>query len=37
MWVTGLGSSVSIVTLGQDYVRDGEKVEPVVETAEAAQ
>ncbi len=37
MWVTGLGSTVSIVTLGQDYVRDGEKVEPVVETAEAAQ
>ena len=37
MWVTGLGNSVSIVTLGQDYVRDGEKVEPVVETAEAAQ
>jgi membrane fusion protein, multidrug efflux system len=37
MWVTGLGSSVNIVTLGQDYVRDGEKVEPVVETAEMAQ
>jgi len=35
--VTGLGNSVNIVTLGQDYVRDGEKVEPVVETAEGAQ
>ena len=34
MWVTGLDNSVKIVTLGQDYVRDGEKVEPVVETAE---
>ena len=34
MWVTGLDNSVSIVILGQDYVRDGEKIEPVVETAE---
>ncbi|MEQ1522333.1 MAG: efflux RND transporter periplasmic adaptor subunit, partial [Aestuariivirga sp.] len=37
MWVTGLGSSVSLVTLGQDYVRDGEKVEPIIETAGVAQ
>ena len=37
MWVTGLANTVNIVVLGQDYVRDGEKVEPVVETAEAAQ
>lgn len=37
MWVTGLDNSVNIVVLGQDYVRDGEKIEPVVETAEAAQ
>lgn len=37
MWVTGLDNSVNIVTLGQDYVRDGEKIEPVVETAEATQ
>lgn len=37
MWVTGLGNSVNIVVLGQDYVRDGEKIEPVVETAEVAQ
>ena len=35
MWVTGLDNSVNIVVLGQDYVRDGEKIEPVVETAEA--
>jgi multidrug efflux system membrane fusion protein len=37
MWVTGLDNSVNIVVLGQDYVRDGEKIEPVVDTAEAAQ
>ena len=37
MWVLGLPNTVKIVTLGQDYVRDGEKVDPVVETAEAAQ
>ncbi len=37
MWVTGLANSVNIVTLGQDYVRDGEKIEPVVETTEVAQ
>ncbi len=37
MWVTGLDNSISLVTVGQDYVRDGEKVEPVVETAEATQ
>jgi membrane fusion protein, multidrug efflux system len=35
MWVTGLPDKVTLVTIGQDYVRDGEKVEPVVETAEA--
>ena len=37
MWVTGLDNSEKIVTLGQDYVRDGEKVEPVVEAAEVSQ
>ena len=37
MWVTGLDNSVNIVVLGQDYVRDGEKIEPVIETAEVAQ
>lgn len=35
MWVSGLPNTVKIVTLGQDYVRDGEKIEPVFETAEA--
>jgi membrane fusion protein, multidrug efflux system len=37
MWVTGLTDKVTLVTIGQDYVRDGEKVEPVVETAEVTQ
>jgi membrane fusion protein, multidrug efflux system len=37
MWVTGLPDKVTLVTIGQDYVKDGEKVEPVVETAEIAQ
>ena len=37
MWVTGLASSVNLVVLGQDYVRDGEKVDPAVETAEVTQ
>jgi membrane fusion protein, multidrug efflux system len=37
MWVTGLANTVKIVTLGQDYVRDGEKVDPVVETAGVTQ
>ena len=37
MWVTGLPASVELVTLGQDFVRDGEKVDPVVETADASQ
>lgn len=37
MWVTGLPPQANIVTVGQDYVRDGEKVEPIVDTADAAQ
>jgi membrane fusion protein, multidrug efflux system len=37
IWVTGLPDKVTLVTIGQDYVRDGEKVEPVVETAEVTQ
>ena len=37
IWVTGLPGKVTLVTIGQDYVRDGEKVEPVVETAEVTQ
>jgi membrane fusion protein, multidrug efflux system len=35
MWVGGLPAEITVVTTGQDFVRDGEKVEPVVETAEA--
>jgi multidrug efflux system membrane fusion protein len=37
MWVTGLPASANIITVGQEFVRDGEKVEAVVDTAEAAQ
>ncbi len=37
IWVTGLPAKATLVTVGQDYVRDGEKVEPVVETAEVSQ
>lgn len=37
MWVTGLPASAEIVILGQDFVRDGEKVDPVLETADAGQ
>jgi len=32
-WVSGLPAEARIVVVGQDYVRDGEKVEPVVEVA----
>jgi multidrug efflux system membrane fusion protein len=35
MWVTGLPASADIITVGQDFVKDGEKVEAVMETAEA--
>jgi multidrug efflux system membrane fusion protein len=35
MWVTGLPAEVTLVVLGQDFIRDGEKVEPVTETARA--
>ena len=35
-WVGGLASEVTIVVTGQDYVRDGEKVQPSFETASAA-
>ncbi len=37
MWVSGLPNMVTVVTIGQDYVRDGEKVDPVIETAEVTQ
>lgn len=34
-WVSGLGLKATIVVVGQDYVKDGEKVEAVSEIAEA--
>lgn len=37
IWVGGLPNAITVVTTGQDYVRDGEKVEPVVETAAVKQ
>lgn len=37
MWVTGLPASAQIITVGQDFVKDGEKVEAVVDTADAGQ
>ena len=33
-WVTGLPGQARIVTVGQDYVKDGEKVEAVDDVAE---
>ncbi len=33
VWVMGLPAAATLVITGQDYVRDGEKVEPVTETA----
>ncbi|MCW2307444.1 efflux RND transporter periplasmic adaptor subunit [Rhodobium gokarnense] len=35
VWVGGLPETVPVITVGQDYVRAGAKVEPVFETAEA--
>ena len=37
VWVAGLPDKATIITVGQDYVLDGQTVEPVFETAEAAQ
>jgi multidrug efflux system membrane fusion protein len=34
-WVTGLPETVTIITVGQDFVVDGQRVEPVFETAGA--
>jgi len=34
IWVGGLPDTVRIITVGQDYVSDGQKVEPVLKTAE---
>ncbi|WP_289036151.1 efflux RND transporter periplasmic adaptor subunit [uncultured Roseibium sp.] len=37
VWVGGLPESVTVITVGQDYVTDGQMVEPILETAEVAQ
>ena len=34
-WVTGLPDAVTVITVGQDFVIDGQTVEPVFETAGA--
>ena len=33
-WVAGLPAVAKVIVAGQDYVRDGEKIEPVMEVAE---
>ncbi|MEM1045695.1 MAG: efflux RND transporter periplasmic adaptor subunit [Pseudomonadota bacterium] len=37
VWLQGLPETVTIITVGQDYVVDGQEVRPVIETAEASQ
>lgn len=37
VWVGGLPEEITVIVVGQDYVSDGEIVEPVFETAEVAQ
>ncbi|MES0879302.1 efflux RND transporter periplasmic adaptor subunit [Roseibium sp. SCP14] len=37
LWVGGLPEKVSVIVVGQEYVGDGETVEPVLETAEVSQ
>ena len=37
IWVAGLPETVTIITVGQEYVVDGQPVDPVIETAEASQ
>lgn len=34
VWITGLPDTVTVITVGQDYVTDGETVEPVARTAD---
>ena len=35
MWVAGLPAAIDVIVVGQDYVVEGQTVEPVLETAEA--
>jgi len=37
LWVSGLPKTVSVIVVGQEYVGNGEVVEPVFETAEVTQ
>ncbi|CTQ54199.1 Efflux pump periplasmic linker BepF [Roseibium album] len=37
LWVGGLPEEITVIVVGQEYVRDGEIVEPVFETAEVSQ
>ncbi len=37
IWVGGLPEEVSVIVVGQEYVGDGETVEPVLDTAEVSQ
>lgn len=37
MWIGGLPDEVTAITVGQEYVSDGQTVEPVYETAEVSQ
>ncbi len=37
IWVDGLPETVNLIVVGQDFVRDGDKVKPDLYTAEAAQ
>ncbi len=37
MWIGGLPDEVVAITVGQEYVSDGELVQPVFETAEVSQ
>ena len=36
VWVTGLPASAQIITVGQGYVSDGQRVEPVPSQTETA-
>ncbi|WP_417684139.1 efflux RND transporter periplasmic adaptor subunit [Roseibium sp.] len=37
VWIGGLPDEVTVITVGQDYVADGQLVEPVFDTAEVSQ
>lgn len=37
VWVDGLAERVTLITVGQDYVVDGQRVEPVAETVAATE